>query len=53
MSVKQNGSTNGEKVQPRDAKAWKVPTVTRLRAGSAESRPGSVAFDSALDVIGS
>jgi hypothetical protein len=34
-------------------KTWIRPELTRLRAGAAESSPGSTIFDGALENIGS
>jgi len=42
-----------EAIDRRCRKAWTKPTIARLLAGAAESRPGARIFDNTLEAVGS
>lgn len=46
-------SDGSNTVADSGAKPWIRPQIQRMRAGAAESTPGSAIFDGALETIGS
>lgn len=53
MNPDQPASNDFENLEGTGRQAWKAPKVTHLRAGAAETNPGSRAPDGPLETLGS